>query len=714
MPRPIELDVYETDGTTLVGTLASDGRRSFLVALDARGTLATDVLLDHADAPLLTPGRIVRAVVDGSPRFSAVLGTLDDTEAGDARAAGRVRAFSAVDATSLLADAAVYSELGLQQITPGTRYFNPASFDYDVSGWDAATELKIQGAPGPPWNGAPQGFPDYFAWWIGAPGDDTPPVAPGYRWAVVEFDVDAGHAGEVRFFLSADDGFLPYLDGDRKPGEQAAGLWGTTRYFDAILDAGTHRLAVRVVNFDRPNPDLNACGFILSGRVLLDGGKSLGDVIVHTDASWSILVDPPNEPGMTPGKILDVALAEAQFRGTLAGFSWDFDGVVDSDGIAWPAEYDLAVDVGASITDLIAKLVAEDAVEVALDPASLTLHAWPRRGSDLSATVAVDLAVDVAALDVSRLPPGKNVVVSRTAEGRYVETVDAAAVAAHGRREAFLSLSSAPSDDAADRQALAFLAQNADGAVVLTNCRVEITPTSPIPFVDYNVGDDITVAGTPRRVLAIGVTEDAAGHPIYALELGDRLIRDPASRLIVAVSNMSPGSGAGSFDAVGPADPSGESLGTLDKVATGRQRFVWSHPRALTVTAVGDATEDEVEEPFDTLDLVARLKVAGTSDTVFALDLNGTQVGAITVPSGSSREETTVKGIGASTGDGLSVRCVTPGTDARTATLIGEVAAVEAAVVSGGDPGSTPGPTSYDGDTPTTTYATTLDGGVAA
>lgn len=643
MTRPLEAKVYEADGTTLVGTLTSDNARGFLVDIEGRGAFSFESHAEQTgDLAMLTPGRLVRFFVHGTARYTGKIGPRKVVLSSPDRAPGRTVNITGNDWTERLGRAAVYPELGVNVRSPKTRYFNPASFDFDASSWPAATELKQQDDPATPWSGAPKNYPDPLAKWIGAAGDDVPGVAPGYRWVVKEFTL--ADAAEVRFFLTADDGFVPYLDGDRRPAEQGVGLWNATRYFDAKLDAGTHRLAARVVNFPRPDPTLNVAGFILSGIELLDGGDTLGAVFVRTDSTWKLLADPASEPGMTPGKILEVLVDEAQARGTLPGLSLSFDADLDSNGDPWPGEIDFAFPVMQSLLELTAKLAAEGVVEIELDAGSSTLHAWPSRGTDLSGTVSVSVAVDIADLEETTTGPGKNVVLAETSEERFVETVDAAAVALYGRDEVGLSLGAAPSDEAGDRQALAYLAANALPKEAFGDVAVEITPTSPVPFVDYSVGDEVTIAGAGRRVLAIGVRTDNAGNVRYSLDVGDKILRSPEQRLARAIAAMNPGSGGGNFDAVAPSSADGtlETWGDPTDAGGGTasgEVLSWTSFGYVIAPASSGVAEALIGG--ESVRVVFNLTAAVTGATTIEVHVNGTSIGSVTITSGTTRAEAT-------------------------------------------------------------------------
>jgi hypothetical protein len=524
MTRRIEVRVYEANGTTLVGTLASDRGRQMLVDLSGEGDYSLEVRLGHADEAMLTDGRLVRWMLDGSAVWQGLVEERRPVLADpQTRQSGRVVRCQGRGVLALLERAVVYPELGLGRSSPDTRFFNPASADYNASGWANAVALKRQDDPGPvAWRHAPRDWPDPEAWWIWDTDGDIPPVAPGDVWFRKEFTVPTGKSGDYRFFLTADDGFELYVDGNREASEQRAGLWGTTRYVDLLLDEGTHVIAVKAVNFDRQVTATNAAALILSVSDVLVGGQDLGDTIVRTDNTWKMLPYPATEPGMTPGKILHVLLTEAQTNGFLPGLSWDFTATLDSNGNAWPEEIDVSFPVGMSLLDVVRHLVDEHAIDVDMAPTGLTFRAFASKGQDRTGTVSASYGSNISRLAFRKSPPGPNVALSRTAEGRWVERARSSSATTWGRRAVALSLGAAPSSQAADRQADAFFDDNAEPVEEIVDLQLEAV--SHTPLVHFATGDTITAtsasgSGVACRVHGIRMSEDQAGQPVWNLEL---------------------------------------------------------------------------------------------------------------------------------------------------------------------------------------------------
>lgn len=138
--------------------------------------------------------------------------------------------------------------------------------------------------------------------------------------------------------------------------------------------------------------------------------------------------------------------------------------------------------------------------------------------------------------------------------GGWVEAVDAAAVAAQGRREAFVSVGAAQT--AAEATAI-LVAQLADLAKVREGVTVETDPVdAAYPYLTYLVGDTIDVADEalalqPTRVNAISMTEDDDGEVTWAPEAGDLLLGE-AEAFNAALKKMANGTLSGRVAASTP------------------------------------------------------------------------------------------------------------------------------------------------------------------
>lgn len=725
MPRRIVAKVYEADGVTHVRDLTSDRGRRWLDDLaPGTGVFSIDTALDHDDAAALTFGRIVRFFVDGVARWQGIIEPATQTSAAPGRRSARTLAATGRGVLAAWEFAELYPELGVGSVTPQNRFFGPASLDY-VPGaygpdWVPAVELKQQDDPSPPWvledgSTAPQAWQDNTAKWIGAADDDTPPTGASVRHFRRAFTVGEEIAGEFRFFMTADDGFVPYLDGDRRGGEARAGLWGETRYFDALLDAGDHVLYVRAVNFERPDPDLNVFGFLCSVMKMADGGASYPLVLFHSDDDWEMLADPAAEPGMTPGQIVEIFYTEAQSRGALDGWSLGFDGDVDSDGAPWSDAINVSMPVGTNGLDFLAKLTAEGVVEFAVDAATLTLHAYlPLRGDDVHEDVALVLGPDPDAnlgeLGHQRLPPGRNVALARTGDGRYVEVVDTDAVTAYGRREGFLSLGGAPDFDAGIRQGIAWVHGQKDPDEAISNAQVEVVPGGPAPWVDYNVADLVTApamdgSAAIYRIRSLAVEEDDAGQPIFKPELGNRLRRGALESIGRTLAAMNPGGAAGSFDAVSPTSG-------LEELKTHpAYNFVGDEDAIINTDGLwSDAFEVSGPWPADldgfAYQVMVTMETVASDDLVFGVLIGGSATEEFTVPAGEGTVAEAWVGdfvdeAAVAAGDGIQIEKVSGGTGADRVTIKVRMRSTSSVRGPVGPPG-TDGNTILSGDVPPT------------
>jgi hypothetical protein len=524
MTRRITVDVYEPDNITYVGTLGSDTGRQWLEDLGGAGSGTVESRLDHADRALLTHGRILRFLIDGTPRWPGCEFELNPVLADPSgRASGRVVGLACHDLLALFDYAAVLPELGFGRISPDSRYLGWMSRYYDHSWWGNAVQLKQQNDPDPtkPWFGAPKPWHDGNAWWIGPAGGDTPPTDPGDIYFYGTYTIPVGEGGDYQLETTADDGFEWYRDGDREAQEMRVALWGVARQIPFLADEGAHFFASKLTNFDRPNPLTNVTALIASLAKMLGGGVAVGAVVSGTSAGTKMLAYPATEPGMTPGHIMIVLIGENQDLDWQTDLTWDFTETEDSDGVAWPKEINVSYPVGTSLSEVMRHLRDMNVAEFAMDPVGKVLHAYVKKGVDRSATVAVEYATNVARLGMKQVGPGANTTVSRTAEGRWLLEEDTAAVAAWGRRIIGLSLGSAPSDASAADQSAAYFDDHAEPIDAITDLQVEDSR-----FVDGTVATgDLVTGPTPDgstatyRVHGLRFTEDDAGYPIVTPEL---------------------------------------------------------------------------------------------------------------------------------------------------------------------------------------------------
>lgn len=530
--RPITVQVYEQDNVTPVGALSSDRGREWLDDLSQLGSYTIESKLDHTDEALLTDTRVLRFCINEVPQWAGLVGPKNITIADpNGRKSGRVIGAAGPGLLAIFEDAVVLPELGFGRISPDTRYFGWMSRYYDHDGWGNAVELKQQKDPddSKPWYGAPKGWPDPDAYWVGPTDGDIPGADPGggvpgdiYFWG--EYTVPEDEGGDYTASTTSDDAWELFKDGDREGGESRVALWGVTRDLPMQLDEGPHFFGYKLTNFDRPNNATNVTGMILSLAKMLGGGVARGDVVARSSSGTKMLALPESEPGMTAGHIVLVNVAENQALDWHPDLTCDFDEVYDTDGVEWPVELNVSYPVGSSMGDMLRHLTDSGFAEFAMDPVGKVLHAYVKKGTDRTAEgegqVVVSYAENVSKLAMSHVGPGKNSGVCRTAEGRWVLFEDTAAVTAYGRRLVGLSLGSAPSLAAAQTQATAVLSDTANPVDAHTDLQVEdeVFWNGTVKTGDLVVGP--LVSGSDVfRVHGLRFSEDAASKPKVNPEL---------------------------------------------------------------------------------------------------------------------------------------------------------------------------------------------------
>ncbi|GIV00840.1 MAG: hypothetical protein KatS3mg014_2455 [Actinomycetota bacterium] len=453
--------------------LSTDSERALELVVSEPGSGSVAVGVADPDASCLECGRIVTFDLDGEPVGGFLVERIEvDADPRDGLPSARLRRASGRSTLAVLDHAIVYPEQGSGRLSPSTRLMNFTSSDYEVRPpWTAAVQIKRQGDSTGQWDGAPLDWPDPDAYWIWAqaqgPGSDTTPPQPvGRCYFRTQFYV--GSQTPVTIFITADDGYELYLDATLVAKETKAFMWAETQTYDVLLDAGLHTIAVVGINIHRDSVSTNVAGVIVSVVERTEGGQSYGSVLVRTDNTWAALAYPPRAPGMTPGKIMQVLLDEAQARGALPGVDYLASPLRDSHGNPWTFEWDLELQVGIPLLQ-VARMFGELGVDVEmLNPMGLAL--FPRGTRDWSSSIRFT-AADVHERSFTIACPSVTTLLSAfhtgdvpanfQANDTYLERADAAALAAHGRLEAFASLGSAASPDMASEESDAILRDNA-------------------------------------------------------------------------------------------------------------------------------------------------------------------------------------------------------------------------------------------------------------
>jgi hypothetical protein len=370
---------------------------------------------------------------------------------------------------------------------------------------------------------APLEWPDDDAYWIWGQPDTT---VVGFNFFRRQFTLTA--ETNVGFAVTADNFYTLYLDGTPILGENVEHrCWAEFKRLDMVLPAGTYQLAAVVENI--PWAAANPAGFLCSVfSVAADTGEPL-DFLVRSDSSWTVLSYPVSWPGWTPGQILLDAIAEAQARGALTGFSYSFTALSDSAGDPWPFMEGFSVPVGSSLEEMINSMVEQGWIDYRLAPGGLVLDVFNQghgvdTGIVLQAT-GVEATTNIERYAISPQAPPKTRLLVKWSGGEF-QLDDATAQSAHGITESFVTVDGATLTEAR-RQARVVLdnVKNPRDAI-----QVGLSPTGPAdrPYTAFLVGDLLDCPGrdetlSPERLMALTVSHDPEGNPLIDLELQTRI-----------------------------------------------------------------------------------------------------------------------------------------------------------------------------------------------
>lgn len=526
---------------TLLGKLGGSLARQWRDALDDTGSFSLEIPARKddgtisADAALAVPDRIVRFELDGVVRFAGIIGPFDRASIDEVEEPTQNIKLTGPGVLALLGDAVVFPELGVGRSSPPQRYFNFASSNFDHSGWGAAHQIKLQSDQTfpPPlaagqWtqadgHSAPASWPDPTAYWIWgqaqpASGSPLQPIGDCYFWDT--FTLAA--AKDLKLFVTADDGFELYLDGALVAAQTKEFMWGTTQTADLFLDAGTHHVAIKGTNINRPSPTTNVAGVIGSIMEVTGGGSGVGAVVWNTSAAAKAVAYPAAAPTMTPGQILEVLIDEAHARGALPGITYDFSASLDSHGSAWTTPVDVSFPVQTSYLD-VAKVLVGLAIDIRMDPATLVLSAFNKATMGSATGLSLLHGEHLTSLLHQVNPRVMTDVLIQYHTGVWaVRSTGGTPIKEQG-----LQLGGAPSIDQANRSADVVLADNAEKVHVTWGCRAGAGAT---PYVDFRPGDtvvlpDLSDAPVTTNVVALVISEPSPsadgvvdGRTLYAAE----------------------------------------------------------------------------------------------------------------------------------------------------------------------------------------------------
>ena len=248
-------------------------------------------------------------------------------------------------------------------------------------------------------------------------------------------------------------------------------------------------------------------GFLFTAWAIDDTNKPTSLILRSRAADWEVTTTAPKH---LPAMVLRTLMQEATSRGVyrFSKFTYGFSQATPTSG-AWSTKVDVSLKVGTSLLQVLDTMV-DLGHDFWLNPTTCRLDAWESRGSDLSGTVTLALEDNLMAYATKAEPKLKTQALIRTSEGWTQTSVN---VDTNGRRETYFEYGNTRDDETAKSTARRVLART--GKVQLLATKVEaIVRTGAIPYVNFNVGDVVTVpnatgSGTLKaRVLTIAMVHE--------------------------------------------------------------------------------------------------------------------------------------------------------------------------------------------------------------
>lgn len=532
----VEVKVFEADNATEVVNLTASRQVREAKGKDVlqgvgNGEVAVD--FDHPAVGELTGGRVVQ-LHDGErvPLAFSIdkkREVLVPSEPGDAN---RLVTVSGQTLRGRLSKARVLPWLpvafeGVEGSRPITRrrLFNPASPSIDLTAWTGAVML-----PDTPTNlyGRPRGWPSAVCRWIwsSAPVDDAHPPGWNYFRRRFELFVDA----TMVFLVTGDNQFIDWLEGVELQREEPTlpeEVWPEPYRSGMKLKAGVYDYTVAVYNDDSQGPGTQGPGKMraeawvvnsegLNNQVFMSGVAGEGFLDGEWDEqfgeganAWKVLAYPELGDagyGHTVGEIMDTLLTEAQARGELTGFTWDFDGALDSNGDAWADRIpEIDFDATGTLGDAVDKLEDLGYCDVEVTHSGglqLRLFNAGARGSVQPITVSTAEKNLLSHSVETNYVDQRNSVLLVHDRGMYLMDDDDA-IAADGQLPGgSLQVGSVQSPEMLERLGTSFL----DGST--TPGESVIVETTPMFDFAAEPGDSCTVESDVLRVVELGLQLD--------------------------------------------------------------------------------------------------------------------------------------------------------------------------------------------------------------
>ena len=428
---------------------------------------------------------------------------------------------------------------------------------YKPEQWDDYTNVSTQQDPPGDWNknpgkrrkyNQPKKWPDPKSNWLWFNG------GAGYKWNDGDRKPKRRIHGNrfyrhnvkilrdstrVRLFVTADEKVTVYVDGEeviRKNGRETG--YKTFARRDLILSRGMHTVAVhtrRSRPVQKGKTDGTDAFMFTMYDTKEDGTRN--EVLLRSNGTWKCFYG-GNPPGWRRAQVLRNCVFEARDRGNTTALKLGlsgFDGDVDSKGRNWGSDrFSQGVKIGTSALDLQAQLSEGNGFDVWVDPADLKIHAWKRRGKDVSKSVALMPGASLMDWSVEEIDETANDFLIKH-DGGWAAVKAPGSVRDFGSREAYVELGGIKDD----RTAVALMKKVIRGVgsavqragspdIVLRRQKSRdgslIGIEGAYPFLDFNVGDVVSAPGSSgnlvkMRVMSLSCSEDDEGNLSFDPEL---------------------------------------------------------------------------------------------------------------------------------------------------------------------------------------------------
>lgn len=518
------------------------------------GSLKLSTLDPAFQESLINEGNFVKFAVDGTEQVGFEVTDLPRRTITDRNPEVDIGGSGLL---GVLSRAIVYAERGVDIRAPQDRALNWISKDFLPWGdqnWSTPSTYGTQAAPhNAGWATFPLGWPALAAsaeWMWRRPGSIGYIHPPGDAYFRKQFTIP--DPLDIGLFGTADDELEIYLNNELIISSKGLMQWKKTFFEKFRIGAGTHQIAIRGRNLERPSGDSGAGVLFALGPVNSSG--DLTSLLVKSEgAGWESAGYLDYPPGMTPGRSIGVLLAEAQARGGLNMVTTSFtpeltsplpepigpatwggetitwggeDAIWGASEVPWKDNEDRRVGVGRTLLDTLMSISCRT-VEVFMRP-NFILDLWghdekQRNLSGGPAAVILRPGRDILKMDIE--PPANmvNVFLADTPHGFIEEKNDLSITSKGYRVESFLSQGEADTPNSA-RLALQRTLEERDGSLVWATVKLRDN-ADVLPFVKYMTGDWISAPylGTyaPWRVMSISgqSRRDSIYRPDWTLEL---------------------------------------------------------------------------------------------------------------------------------------------------------------------------------------------------